>query len=202
MLDKVIFVCTHTEQIELHEGDYFGVDRGALLCAKNKIKMKLAVGDFDSVAKEDLIEIRQYADEVICLSPEKNQSDSEYALHIAIERGYKQGLMLGATGGRMDHSYVNQSLVNQDHFNLILKDEKNCIQLCRIGETTFTKDVYKYISFFALEDAIITLKNVKYPLNQYFMDKKNFIGLSNEILEDKCICILDKGKVICIQSND
>lgn len=202
MLERVIFVCTHTDEIKHYEGDYFGVDRGALLCAKNGIRMKLAVGDFDSVSKGDLVEIRTYADEVLCLNPQKNQSDSEYALNIAIEQGYKQGIMLGATGGRLDHNYVNQSLIDQDYFDLILEDKKNCVQLCRVGQTRLLKKGYKYISFFAMEDAVITLEKVKYPLKDYSMSKKNFIGLSNEILDEECICTLSEGKVICIQAND
>ena len=37
------------------EAEYIGADAGALWLAKKGIGMKLAVGDFDSVAEEDMV---------------------------------------------------------------------------------------------------------------------------------------------------
>ena len=35
------------------EADYIGIDRGALQCVRQNIKMVMALGDFDSVSEEE-----------------------------------------------------------------------------------------------------------------------------------------------------
>ena len=104
------------EDVVKEDCDYIGADKGALTLAKLHIPMKLAIGDFDSIEKKDLACIKQYADEIIQLNPIKDDSDSLCALNEAIKRGYDEIDMLGAFGGRMDHSYYNLCHINIQMF--------------------------------------------------------------------------------------
>lgn len=104
---RVNIVLKLAEQVPMMDCDYIGADKGALILSKQKINMIAAIGDFDSVEKQDLLLIQKYSDEMICLNPIKNDSDSEAALKYALKKGYDEISMYGAFGGRMDHSYYN-----------------------------------------------------------------------------------------------
>ncbi|MFV0479076.1 MAG: thiamine diphosphokinase, partial [Anaerorhabdus sp.] len=64
MLKRVVIVCTLAEEMPDLSGDFYGVDKGALYLAKQGIKMKVAIGDFDSIQPNDLEKIKQYAQEI------------------------------------------------------------------------------------------------------------------------------------------
>ena len=64
----------------------------------------LADGDFDSVSADG----KAYLDSltktsIVQLQPEKDDTDTQSALNLAIKQGARSILILGATGGRLDH---------------------------------------------------------------------------------------------------
>ena len=65
----------------------------------------LIVGDFDSHPAPDL------AAETITLPREKDDTDTVYAVKEALRRGYEDFLLLGAIGGRLDHTLANIQLL-------------------------------------------------------------------------------------------
>lgn len=202
MLDEVILVANLAEEIPILEKDYVGIDRGALRLAEKGIHMKIAIGDFDSITDAERMLVAAFAEEVIQLNPVKDASDSQFAVEECIERGYKKGVFYGALGKRLDHQYVNQKLCALDNFNCTCIDSMNKMYSLSKGEHTIHKQDYKYLSIFALEDTVVTLTGFKYPLNEYFMNVDNLIGLSNEILEEQGVIEIIQGKVLCIQSKD
>ena len=58
-----------------------GVDKGALYCLKNHIRMDLAVGDFDSVNNRDFDLINKET-KIIKLNSIKDDTDTEHALNL------------------------------------------------------------------------------------------------------------------------
>lgn len=52
---------------------FVGVDRGSLFLLKNQLPLDLAVGDFDSVSKEELQMIQEKAGDFIKAAPEKRR---------------------------------------------------------------------------------------------------------------------------------
>lgn len=197
-----MIVCTLAEEMPDLSGDFYGVDKGALYLAKQGIKMKVAIGDFDSIQPNDLEKIKQYAQEIIQLNPEKDQSDSQVAIELASQRGYTHGLILGGLGRRFDHSYVNLQLLLQSDISLTLQDQNNKIVALPEGKHTLKRDNYRYLSVFSQGDGIISINGVKYPLENYAMKKNNLIGLSNEIIESEAHLELKNCSFLIIQSKD
>ncbi|MDE7162342.1 MAG: hypothetical protein K2N65_06275, partial [Anaeroplasmataceae bacterium] len=62
------------------------------------------------------------------------------------------------------------------------------------------KTEYKFISFFALEDTIITLEGFSYPLTNYYLKNTDPLTISNEIKHDRGIVTIKGGRVLVIQS--
>ena len=99
--------------LEKEENQYvIGVDRGMEFLCRHQILPNYIVGDFDSVKKEigdyyrneTNVPIREF-------NPVKDASDTEIAIRLAMTLGAKEILILGATGGRIDHLWANvQSL--------------------------------------------------------------------------------------------
>ena len=53
-----------------------GVDKGALYCLENNIKMDCAIGDYDSIDEKPYIEINKIT-KVIKLNPIKDETDTQ-----------------------------------------------------------------------------------------------------------------------------
>lgn len=90
-------------------GNFFvGVDRGSLLLDEAGIVPDLAIGDFDSLKKQELTSIESQVADVRYSSPIKDLTDSELMLRAVFEDYHVNRLIvLGATGGRLDHELVN-----------------------------------------------------------------------------------------------
>ena len=88
-------------------------------------------GDFDSLsgAGKAYLESLDHT-EIVRLNPEKDDTDTQSTLNLAIRRGAKNILILGATGGRLDHFIGNMGLLGygrQKGVNVILADAQNYI---------------------------------------------------------------------------
>lgn len=184
------------------EADYIGADAGALWLAKKGIRMRLAVGDFDSVAEEDMALIRQYAEEVIRLNPIKNDSDSESALRHAIGMGYDRVWLACRMGGRMDHTWVNFRLALMFPEQAVLYDCQNRIMAYGKGRHIIPKDGYAYFSVFTDQEAVISLAGMKYPLQETRISRSDIFTVSNEIEGEEGILEVHKGLVLVMQCRD
>ena len=199
---ECIACLTLTDRIPDDPYDLIGVDRGALVLAENGRRMKLSVGDFDSVDEKDLSLIAEYSDEMIRLNPVKDDSDSESAIRLLISRGYDRITLLGGLGGRLDHELVNLKLAEEFAGRIWLKNEQNLITVLNEGNYEIDPAGYRYVSFFAVMPSVITLEQMKYPLNERILYPCDLYALSNEITENKGIVRISSGKVLMIQSDD
>jgi thiamine pyrophosphokinase len=81
-------------------------DGGANTAAYFNCSPDLIIGDLDSIKKETLaffkkVDVRELKDQ--------NSTDLEKALTAALQKRYKEIVVLGATGGRLDHAIGNLS---------------------------------------------------------------------------------------------
>ena len=97
---------------EQGEDCVIAVDRGLEFLYEHQIMPAYIVGDFDSVRKEVVDYYRNETNvPVRNHNPVKDASDTEIAIRLAMTLGCKELLILGATGGRLDHLWANvQSL--------------------------------------------------------------------------------------------
>ena len=198
-MKRIIICAGRIDYVPLIDVDIIGVDYGAQFLAENKIQMILAIGDFDSVSNMEVI--NDYSDEVVVLNDKKDETDTESAIKWALSNDYDIIELYGALGGRIDHEYANMSLLLHREYPLLICDSQNRIYKLGSGKHDIKKDGYKYISFFALDDVVITLKDVKYPLTERHITPKDILGVSNEII-GKDMKIELSGSVLVIQSND
>ena len=79
-------------------------DRGLDFFLETGLVPDIVDGDFDSLsgAGKAYLESLDHT-EIVRLNPEKDDTDTQSTLNLAIRRGAKNILILGATGGRLDH---------------------------------------------------------------------------------------------------
>jgi thiamine pyrophosphokinase len=90
-------------------------DGGAGMLRIIGVKPDVLVGDFDSISETDLEYYRQTGVNIIRYKKEKDMTDSEIALYIALENAQKNKMseivILSRAGGRLDHQINNISLL-------------------------------------------------------------------------------------------
>jgi len=176
-----------------------GVDKGALFCLNNNIKMNLAVGDFDSVNINDY-ELIKNTTKVIKLNPIKDDTDTEHALNLV--KDYDEILILGGIKGNRIEHFVSMLIYLKKFPNLVIKDDYSIIFSSSRDLKIKKDDEYKYISMFSLDNnTLISLKGFKYNLDNFNLKEDNPLGVSNEIIDDYGIISL-KGRIMIIRTRD
>lgn len=181
--------------ISLNEDDYIiAVDHAVLSLYKQRIAIDLAVGDFDSLTNQGVLRNLN----VIKLNPIKDVTDTFQALIEAEKLNPDQMIMIGGIGGKRIEHFMAHILLF-DRFNKLRIVNENS-EIFMIENKDINIDYKGYISLFAYNQAIITLKGFKYPLDSYTLTAYNPLGISNEVVEDQAsICVKD-GRVIIVLS--
>lgn len=186
---------------ELDRGNSFVIcaDGGLDSALRFGISPDLLVGDFDSV-QSDLPENV----ETIRLKKDKDDTDTMAAVKIAIHRGYRDFLLLGVLGGRLDHSianlYILQFLAGQGCRAMISGDGCRAF-LMNGGRLTLSGLVGTTVSVFPFGAASCTVscEGMKYPLTEARIYAAQPIGVSNVIIgEDAKITVHDGNALIIV----
>ncbi len=181
------------------DGDYcIACDAGLLYAEKLGITPDLIVGDFDSLgtagskAMDDLRQIKeQDPEKVLTLPVMKDDTDTMKAVKIGLSKGYKTFTFYGALGGRrFEHSFANiQTLLYLKHKGAsayILEKEKTLF-IIENETIKFPKGTTGMLSVFSLvaRSAGITLKGLKYNMENSVLTNDFPLGVSNEFLHDE-----------------
>ncbi len=178
-----------------------GADRGAWWLLSHKIIPHYAIGDFDSVSPEELTIIKETSPNVVQYNIEKDETDLELALQLAVKMLPKSIKIFGSIGSRLDHSLAGIFLLETYETDITVIDESNELSVIRREKTIFRKKNLPYCSFISLTDnSEISLDGFKYPLNHGMLMRHKTLGISNEVLKKSATITVHSGRVLCIQS--
>ena len=185
------------------------VDNGLSYVQQLGITPDIIIGDFDTAKKELVDDYKKKSEISYCqLNPEKDATDTEAAIDLAIQYGSLKVVILGAMGGRFDHTLGNLQMLyklKQHNIKGYLLDEQNKIYVITHGiEIHKEKQSGKYISLLPFTESVsgLTLIGFKYPLKQYDLCCGTSIGVSNEIIDEVGKISFDSGVLVVIESND
>ncbi len=158
----------------------------------------LIVGDFDSHCNP------QMDVETIVLPCEKDDTDTFFAVKEGLKRGYCDFLLLGAAGGRLDHTLGNVSiLMYLDSLGktAVLEDDYADMEIVS-HKAAYIEDSYRYFSLLNISGKAkgIQIINAKYPLDNAEITCEYAYGVSNEVLPGKTakVTVAD-GKLLLIK---
>ncbi len=191
------------------ESYIIGVDKGLEFLDKHGIRPDEIVGDFDSITpsileryrNENQIPIRTY-------HPEKDASDTEIAVRLAMEKGFDEIVILGATGSRIDHMWANVQVLTIPFLAGVqawIMDENNRISLVPQDFGLKKEDAYgRYFSLFPLGCELegLTLEGAKYSLHNHRLCACDSLSVSNEFKETEIKISYRAGKLILMETRD
>lgn len=193
---------------ELQPGDkLIGADRGALFLIRHGIRPDLAIGDFDSVTKEELEEIERQSEEFVSCDPVlKDYTDTEMALERALADNPSDIVFLGALGTRWDHSLANVHLLVKSLRRGVparIVDPHNDMTVID-RPLRVEKSRYSHISLLSMTPQVtgITLEGFRYPLHDATLTMEESLGISNVLEGSEGLIRLRTGLLMVILSTD
>ncbi len=182
------------------EDDYvICADRGYEIALKAGITPDVFVGDFDSFCGKIAGEI-----EVEALRTHKDDTDSMHCAELAADRGFKNVFLLGALGGRLDHTFANLSVLEylcDNNINASVESESESVRVLNPGAYSYTGFKGKTFSVFPFgcEETVVTyLKDVEYPADSLTLKSAVAVGISN-IFKSDCVKIrIESGTALVI----
>ncbi|MGN1030018.1 MAG: thiamine diphosphokinase [Butyricicoccaceae bacterium] len=160
----------------------------------------LVVGDFDSGDAPD-------GGSIIRLKPEKDDSDLMCCIHAALERGCDSIVLTCASGGRIDHFLSNLSVLEylaQQGISGVLYDSRNRVRFHRGTHTYPADEQYRYIGIIPLDETLegVTLRGLKYLLDDAVVHRSRMITISNEAAAPEFTVSIQKGCALLVECRD
>lgn len=165
----------------------YAVDGGARHLMQIGLCPTVLLGDFDSLNPEEVEAHRQQGVAIYTFPIEKDWTDMELAIDLAIKEGATSITVVGGTGERLDHTLANISLLYRAEtagVEAILQDHSQMIRLIPPGVTIeLQRRNGKEFSLFPLNQEVHGVRawGVKYPLEDGVLRFGETLGVHNEI---------------------
>lgn len=182
-----------------------GVDAGATWLLEHGEQLDLAVGDFDTIGEVGIGDLKRSQVKLIQALPEKDETDTELALAVALENQVNHILIYGGIGTRFDHSFANIHLLWRCHLAKVeceIVDPWNRIRM--INHYLEIHREYNFLSLIPFTPTVngVTLDGFKYPLQNATLKWGSGMGVSNELVNECGSIRLTDGWLVVIESND
>ena len=184
--------------------DYvIAADGGWQLSSLMGIKPAVLVADFDSMS----IPALPNDVKVVTLPVEKDVTDTAKAFEIAFESGYREFLLLGCTGGRLDHYQATLTVAAvyaRRGCEITLVDEQNEIRLLSAGNYIFPVCPEEKVSLFAFGGEVtgLFIEGTKYTVEDFTLSPFDPLCVSNECLDGDACISFKTGIVLLYFSKD
>ena len=189
------------KRIKIHEDDLIlcadgGYDTLALLGTKPDV----VIGDLDSVRTTIPPQIK-----TVKYPSDKDKTDLEICIDYAAESGCDSLLILGALGGRVDHSlaslYAMRYALEKGMESMILSAHTRVYLVS--DYLKLSRESFDYISLIPCTDKVsgVTTSGLKYNLENATLHQSSSLGVSNEFYNNTALIKIEKGLlfVICLE---
>ena len=178
-------------------------DAGLLTAKALGAVPQILLGDFDSLGEPDVPE----GTELIRVPVEKNDTDTQLAVRVALERGAKEIVIVGGLEGRVDHTLSSLAILedlNARHVPASLTNGKNRVRFVRNSGALIARSQFRFLSLIAADPVVkgVTVEGCKYPLKNAKLSRLNQYAVSNEITGNCALVEIRRGGVWLIESMD
>lgn len=157
-------------------------------------------------AERDMLNQEPFASEIVILPEVKDITDSEAAIDLAFERGFRRIDVLGGISGRLDHTLGNLGILvkylGKAHIRFF--DGINIVSLLSPGDYRVESKGYRYLGLIAFGTDVrgLDLVGTKYEVHDFTLPQATTRGVSNEIIADKMELTFREGLLLVINSRD
>ena len=166
-------------------------------------RIDLLLGDFDSIGSvpgDEGMEIQR-------VPAEKDYTDTQLAVEIALERGADEIIIIGGLSGRLDHTLSTLAILedlNARGVYCTVTDGQNRVRYMKSTSTLIARSPYKYLSLLAADEVGKggDIEGGNYPLKKATRRRSHQFAVSNEITGNVAFIAVKKGGVFIIESRD
>ena len=166
-------------------------------------RIDLLLGEFDSIGdvpRDSGIEIQQ-------VPAEKDYTDTQLAVEIAIDRGATDIIIIGGLSGRLDHTLSTLAILEELHARKVygtVTDGQSRARYMKSSSTLIARSPDKYLSIIAADEVVkgVDIEGCKYPLKKATLRRCHQFAVSNEITGNVAFIAVKKGGVYIIESRD
>ena len=181
-------------------------DAGYLTAQRMGITPDVLLGDFDTLGIENIPE----GIECLRVPAEKDDTDTQLAVQVALERGATEIVIVGGLGGRVDHTLSSLAILEmlwerkERRVYAIFTDGKNRARFIRNSGVILPHEHYRFFSLIAADEKVkgITLEGCKYPLKNGQILRTHQWAVSNEVVGNCALVEIKRGGVWVIESLD
>ena len=157
------------------------------------VQANLVVGDFDSLGY-----VPEGA-EIVQHPVRKDDTDTLLAIRLGLKRGYRNFVITGALGGRLDHTFANLQalLFLRDHGarGVLYGDGFSATADTDSSNTVEGKGTLSVFSFDPTAKGVY-LRDVSYPLENAELTSSFPIGVSNEFIGKPAVIGAENGTLL------
>ncbi len=208
MSRAVIFVNGHIPDLEavrrlIQLGDtLIAADGGTRHALSLGLTPSVIIGDLDSLTPDTRRTVEQSGTRLIQHSRDKNETDFELALGYAIEAGYREILVIGALGDRLDQTLGNLALLTDSQrstFDIRLDDGLEEAFFTR-GSCRFRGAVGDVVSLIPWGGEVtgVTTDGLRWPLRGETLYPYKTRGISNEMLGETASVAILSGLLLIV----
>jgi thiamine pyrophosphokinase len=171
-------------------------DSGARYLASTGRLPDVLIGDMDSIDTRFLLELETAGVEIVRAPCEKDETDAQLAVDEAIARGATVLTLLGALGGRIDHTWGNLMLlvrIAQRNVKAVVKDDA-CEIFAATGAVEITGRAGETVSLLPAGSGVSVryLDGLKYGTTEPLpLPIDAPVGISNVLTADRAHVIID-----------
>ena len=166
------------------------------------IQPNLIIGDMDSAERDQLQRLKDADVQIELFSHDKNETDLELAINHAIDLNPNQIIIIGALGGRLDHTLGNLALLMDlrlSTFNVRLDDGVEEVFICR-DQVQVHGSSGDLVSLIPWQGAVtnVQTENLKWPLARETLYSDKTRGISNEMIGDIASVSIGSGLLLIV----
>ncbi len=168
------------------------------------IRPSILLGDFDSLGAvpphgEEL--------EVLTVPAEKDMTDTQLAVEVALRRGARELTIVGGLGGRLDHTLSNLAILEDlagRGVRAVITSGHDRVRRLHNDSLLLARTDYPYLSLLACEEKVrgVSIEGVKYPLKNATLHRSFQYAVSNEIDGNCCLISVRRGTLLVVESRD
>jgi thiamine pyrophosphokinase len=189
----------------LQPGDWIAAaDGGGRHLASWGVTPHLLVGDLDSLSMREASRFERLGVKIERHPAEKDETDLELALRAAQAEGCTRVVIIGALGGRLDHTLGNLMLLQNPRFaemDMRLDDGMEEVFIIH-GRAEITGKAGDTISLLALSQPVegIFTEGLRYRLRGERLSPGETRGISNVMEADTALVNHAGGALVCIHT--
>lgn len=177
-------------------------DGGYARAVEAGLKPDGVIGDFDSMSRAQVQDCP-----VLTLPTHKDDTDTGRCMAEGRARGYREFLLAGGIGGRLDHTLANVQLL----YDAALRGEQavllgglNELRVLLPGSYRLPRQEGMHLSLLAYSEEVtgVTVRGVAYPLEEHTLTNRFPLGVSNEWTTGEAELSFAQGALLVLYTRD